>query len=61
MHESVFSDSLLRSLLEEPMIDGDGLVPANEAVLAFEGLVTVSAAAAAAAVDDEGVAAAAAA
>lgn len=59
MHESVFSDSLLRSLLEEPMIDGDGLVAANEAVLAFEGLVTVSAAAAA--VDDEGVAAAAAA
>lgn len=58
MHESVFSDSLLRSLLEEPMIDGDGLVAANEAVLAFEGLVTVSAAAA---VDDEGVAAAAAA
>lgn len=43
------------------MIDGDGLVAANEAVLAFEGLVTVSAAAAAAAVDDEGVAAAAAA
>lgn len=42
------------------MIDGDGLVAANEAVLAFEGLVTVSAAAAAA-VDDEGVAAAAAA
>lgn len=57
MHESVFSDSLLRSLLEEPMIDGDGVVAANEAVLAFEGLVTVSAAA----VDDEGVAAAAAA
>lgn len=62
MHESVFSDSLLRSLLEEPIIDGGGLVAADEAVPELEGLVTDGAVAAAAdAVDDEGVAAAAAA
>lgn len=57
MHESVFSDSLLSSLLEEPIIDDDGLGAANECVLEFEGLV----ADVAAVVDDEGVAAAAAA
>lgn len=61
MHESVFSDSLLRSLLEEPIIDDGGLVAANEATLELEGLVTNEAAAVDAVVDDEGVAAAAAA
>lgn len=63
MHESVFSDSLFSSLLEEPIIDVDGLGATNEGVLELEGLVTDVAAAAAVdgAVDDEGVAAAAAA
>lgn len=59
-----FSDSLFSSLLEEPIIDVDGLGATNEGVLELEGLVTDVAAAAAAvegAVDDEGVAAAAAA
>lgn len=63
MHESVFSDSLLSSLLEEPIIDDDGLGTTN-GVLEPEGLVTDVAANVAAVVgvvDDEGVAAAAAA
>lgn len=63
MHESVFSDSLFSSLLEEPIIDVDGLGATNEGVLELEGLVTDVAAAAAVdgVVDDEGVAVAAAA
>lgn len=62
MHESVFSDSLLSSLLEEPIIDDDGLGAANEGVLEFEGLdAGVAATAATAAVDDDGMAAVAAA
>lgn len=59
MHESVFSDSLLSSLLEEPIIDDAGLGAANEGVLEFEGLD--AGVAATAAVDDDGMAAVAAA
>lgn len=64
MHESVFSDSLFSSLLEEPIIDDDGLGAANDGVLELEGLVTdvdANVAAVDGVVEDEGVAAAAAA
>lgn len=60
MHESVFSDSLFSSLLEEPIIDVDGLGATNGGLPELEGLVT-DVAAAAVAVDGEGVAVAAAA
>lgn len=52
MHESVFSDSLFRSLLEEPIIDG--LPTAVALPVELEGLGPGEPAAAAAAVADDG-------
>lgn len=58
MHESAFSDSLLSSLLVEPIIDGDAILELDGFVADDEAAVAV---AVGVAVEDEGVAAAAAA